>query len=146
MEGNQEDVQQYTDDKPVHISAIRDLDLIKNDPIKNKPNDHKDEMVITISIADLNASEPMLKPDTNRFTLFPIKRHDLWKAYKNHEKAIWNAEELDYSADKIEWEQLSNDEKYFIEHILAFFNGFLQAGQFFTSSTTGALVASAITL
>jgi ribonucleotide reductase beta subunit family protein with ferritin-like domain len=117
MESNQEELQ-YTDDKPVHIVAAQgDTNLAKV-----KPKDHKDEETITISIADLNSSEPMLQPDINRFTLFPIKRHDLWKAYKDHEKAAWTAEELDYSADKIEWEQLSKDEKYFIEHVLAFFN------------------------
>jgi len=112
---------QYTDDKPIHIVASQldnlDLDLI------HKPKDHKEEQSITISISDLNANEPMLKPDLNRFSLFPIKRHDLWQAYKNHEKAAWTAEELDYSADKIEWAQLSKDEKFFIEHVLAFFNG-----------------------
>lgn len=117
MESNEEI--HYTDDKPVHISACG-----QNEPdIKFKPSDHKDEDAITISIADLNASEPMLKPDINRFTLFPIKRHDIWQAYKDHEKAHWLAEDLDYAADKIEWEQLTKDEKFFIEHILAFFNG-----------------------
>jgi ribonucleoside-diphosphate reductase beta chain len=122
MESDHEDIVslQYKDDKPVHIiaSQLGDLDMIKDHKIKPK-----DETAITISIADLNASEPMLKPDINRFSLFPIKRHDIWQAYKVHEKAHWLAEDLDYSADKIEWEQLSKDEKYFIEHILAFFNG-----------------------
>jgi ribonucleoside-diphosphate reductase beta chain len=121
MENNQEEdvsVVQYMDDKPVYISTVG-----QNIDIKVKPNEHEEEMAITISIADLNASEPMLKPDVNRFSVFPIKRHDLWQAYKNHEKAAWNAEELNYSADKNEWNQLSKDEQYFIEHILAFFNG-----------------------
>lgn len=131
---------EYTDDKPVHVySAVNhdtftndvvspvaiDHDLIKNKPTKDLISGHIPvvEKAVTISIADLNSSEPMLKPDLNRFTLFPIKRHDLWQAYKNHEKAAWTAEELDYSADKIEWVQLSKDEQYFIKHILAFFNG-----------------------
>jgi len=112
---------QYTDDKPVHILTIGQTEEL--DDQKHKPNDHINKVAITISIADLNASEPMLQPDVNRFTLFPIKRHDLWKAYKDHEKAAWTAEELNYAADKIEWEQLTKDEKYFIEHVLAFFNG-----------------------
>ncbi len=92
------------------------VELVKKDKINNEPT-------INIGIVELNASEPMLKPDINRFTIFPIKRSDIWKAYKDHEKAAWTAEELDYSADKIEWDQLSKDEKFFIEHILAFFAG-----------------------
>jgi ribonucleoside-diphosphate reductase beta chain len=67
--------------------------------------------------------EPLLKEDINRFTVFPIKHMDIWKAYKDHEAAAWTAEELDYSADKSEWDTLSKDEKFFIEHILAFFAG-----------------------
>lgn len=90
---------------------------------KGKSHGYKENIALITSIADLNANEPMLKPDINRFTVFPIKRSDIWKAYKDHEKAAWTAEELDYSADKIEWEQLTKDEKFFIEHILAFFAG-----------------------
>lgn len=119
MENNQE-VLNYDEDKPVHISQHCDQE--SNKESKQKITD-KDESIITIDIADIDANEPMLKPDINRFTLFPIKRHDLWQAYKDHEKAHWLAEDLDYAADKLEWLQLSDDEKYFIEHILAFFNG-----------------------
>lgn len=68
-------------------------------------------------------SEPLLTPDINRFTIFPIKHSKLWNAFKTHERAAWVAEELDYSADKDEWNSLSNDERYFIENILAFFAG-----------------------
>lgn len=125
MENNYEDA--YTDNKPVHISVNTSVNtqIIDSDPVQKnyKLNENKDELPITISIADLNANEPMLKPDINRFSLFPIKHHDIWKAYKDHEKAAWIAEELDYSSDKIEWVQLSKDEQYFIEHILGFFNG-----------------------
>lgn len=67
--------------------------------------------------------EPMLTEDINRFTLFPIVHDDLWKLYKQHERAIWHAEELDYNADKNDWDKLTNDEKHFIENILAFFAG-----------------------
>jgi ribonucleoside-diphosphate reductase beta chain len=67
--------------------------------------------------------ESMLIVDSSRFTLFPIRHPDVWKAYKDHEAIGWTAEELDYSADKVEWDGLSNDERYFIEHILAFFAG-----------------------
>lgn len=61
--------------------------------------------------------------DENRFCLFPIQHYDIWEAYKRHKNAFWTAEELDFSADKNDWEKLTKEEKYFVEHILAFFAG-----------------------
>lgn len=74
-------------------------------------------------IEAINALEPILKPDPHRFTVFPIKHKELWAAYKQHQAASWFADELKYSADKAEWNLLTSDEKYFIEHVLAFFAG-----------------------
>ena len=68
-------------------------------------------------------SEPLLRDDPNRFCLYPIQHQDIWKAYKDHQNALWRAEEIDFSADKNDWGKLNRDEKYFIEHILAFFAG-----------------------
>ena len=67
--------------------------------------------------------EPILQEQNNRFTLFPIKHNDIWKAYKNQQKAIWTADEIDYLADLNDWETLNQNEKTFIENILAFFAG-----------------------
>ena len=67
--------------------------------------------------------EPILREDSSRFTLFPIKHTNLWNYYKKAEAALWTAEELDFGADKEDWKKLDDDEKYFIEHILAFFAG-----------------------
>lgn len=67
--------------------------------------------------------EPVLRPDPSRFTTFPIKHPEIWKFYKKAEAALWTAEELDYSADVKDWESLTDDERYFLEHVLAFFAG-----------------------
>lgn len=67
--------------------------------------------------------EPILKVELDRFTLFPIKHTDIWNLYQVHLKMDWRAEELDYTADIKDWESLNKNEKYFIEHILAFFAG-----------------------
>ena len=67
--------------------------------------------------------EPILRQNPNRYTLFPIQYNDLWEAFKTAEAAIWTANEIDFGADLKDWESLNNDEKYFIEHILAFFAG-----------------------
>lgn len=68
-------------------------------------------------------SEPILDRSTNRWTTFPLKHHDLWDAYITHRAAFWVETEIDYSADIADWDKLTADEKYFVEHILAFFAG-----------------------
>ena len=65
--------------------------------------------------------EPILVEDPHRFVLFPIKHHDIWQFYKNHEASFWTAEEIDLSPDLKDWETLNDGERHFISHILAFF-------------------------
>ncbi|KAJ3055408.1 Ribonucleotide-diphosphate reductase (RNR), small subunit [Rhizophlyctis rosea] len=66
--------------------------------------------------------EPILKPNTKRFVLFPIQYHEVWQMYKKAEASFWTAEEVDLSKDLVDWEsRLNNDERYFISHVLAFF-------------------------
>ena len=67
--------------------------------------------------------EPFLSDNNNRFTLFPIKYPDIWKAYKKAEASFWTSEEIDLSKDKNDWNSLSNDEKHFVKNILGFFAG-----------------------
>lgn len=67
-------------------------------------------------------NEPILEENKDRFVVFPIKHQDLWEWYKKQEASFWTAEEIDLHQDISDWEnKLSNDEKYFIKHILAFF-------------------------
>jgi len=66
--------------------------------------------------------EPLLRPNPRRFVLFPIKFHEVWQMYKKAEASFWTAEEVDLSKDMQDWDnKLSEDERYFISHILAFF-------------------------
>lgn len=66
--------------------------------------------------------EPLCREDASRFVLFPMKYPDLWNMYKKHEASFWTAEEIDLSADLIDWENKLNDnERHFISTILAFF-------------------------
>jgi ribonucleoside-diphosphate reductase beta chain len=67
--------------------------------------------------------EPLLLDDNTRFTQLPIKFPKLQQAFENHEAMFWTAKEIDYSADINDWNSLSDNERYFIEHILAFFAG-----------------------
>jgi ribonucleoside-diphosphate reductase beta chain len=67
-------------------------------------------------------NEPILKENPNRFVLFPIKHNDIWDIYKKAEASFWTAEEIDLHQDITDWEnKLSDDERYFVKHILAFF-------------------------
>lgn len=65
--------------------------------------------------------EPLLVEDPLRFVLFPIKHLDIWEMYKRHEASFWTAEEIDLSQDVKDWENLSDNERHFISHVLAFF-------------------------
>lgn len=65
--------------------------------------------------------EPILKENDERFCMFPIKYDKVWEMYKKAEASFWTAEEVDLSQDLQHWEQLTDDEKHFIKHVLAFF-------------------------
>ena len=66
--------------------------------------------------------EPILQKNKNRFVIFPIEHHDIWEWYKKCEASFWTAEEIDLSEDLNDWkEKLTDDERYFIKHILSFF-------------------------
>ncbi len=66
--------------------------------------------------------EPILVPNKDRFVIFPIQHHDIWDWYKKQQASFWTAEEIDLEQDVKDWEEkLTDDERYFIKHILAFF-------------------------
>ncbi|KAH7282909.1 hypothetical protein KP509_35G052900 [Ceratopteris richardii] len=65
--------------------------------------------------------EPLLIENPQRFCMFPIKYPAVWEMYKKAEASFWTAEEVDLSSDQVHWETLTQDEKHFISHVLAFF-------------------------
>lgn len=69
----------------------------------------------------LQEEDPVLAPNPNRFTIFPIRYSNLWSLYKKAQMSNWTAEEIDFSKDMDDWNSLSSDEKHFIKCILAFF-------------------------
>lgn len=68
-----------------------------------------------------NLEEPILKENKDRFVLFPIEHHDIWRFYKQAEASFWTAEEIDLSQDLKDWQGLNDGERHFITHVLAFF-------------------------
>jgi ribonucleoside-diphosphate reductase beta chain len=65
--------------------------------------------------------EKILTENPNRFVLFPIQYPDIWEFYKLHQAAFWTAEEVDLSNDIRDWENLSENEKFFVKNVLSFF-------------------------
>ena len=67
--------------------------------------------------------ELLTQENPNRFVLFPICYNDIWNKYKDQMSVFWTVEEIDLSKDRTDWNNLSDNEKYFIKNILAFFAG-----------------------
>ncbi|GKB23497.1 ribonucleoside-diphosphate reductase small chain A [Tanacetum coccineum] len=78
--------------------------------------------------------EPILMEQNQRFCMFPIRYQQLWEMYKKSQASFWSviqllsdngfggsAEEVDLSLDVQQWQNLTESEKRFISHILAFF-------------------------
>ena len=65
--------------------------------------------------------EKILEENKNRFVLFPLQHHDIWKFYKMAQASFWTAEEIDLSSDLADWEKLNPGEQHFVKHVLAFF-------------------------
>ncbi|KAE9962025.1 Ribonucleotide-diphosphate reductase (RNR), small subunit [Venturia inaequalis] len=95
-------------------------------PIKGIPDTPEETKVAKPSVAATikaeEASEPLLQENPQRFVLFPIQNHDIWRMYKKAMASFWTAEEIDLSKDVPDWNnRLNDDERFFISHILAFF-------------------------
>ena len=69
----------------------------------------------------MDNSEKLLSDEENRYVIFPIQHDDIWKMYKVAEANFWTTEELDLTKDIKDYKTLSDNEKYFINNVLAFF-------------------------
>lgn len=73
-------------------------------------------------MSDKVQDDALLKPNPNRFVLFPIANQKVWEMYKKAEACFWVAEDIDLVTDVDHWDnKLNDDEKHFIKHVLAFF-------------------------
>jgi len=69
--------------------------------------------------------EPGATTDAERYTLFPIKSSEtqLYHLYKQAVASFWTVEEIDFSKDEADWESLTDNERFFVKNVLAFFAG-----------------------
>ena len=87
-----------------------------NEKVKTKT------FIMTEVINQISEVEPILAENKDRFVLFPIVHHDIWKFYKQAVASFWTIEEIDIEADLDHWEnKLNDDERHFIKYVLAFF-------------------------
>merc|ERR1711865_264218 len=70
---------------------------------------------------ELEKSDPLLMDNPHRWVMFPIQYPEVWEMYKKHEASFWTAEEVDLSQDNKDWDKLTDSERHFIKHVLAFF-------------------------
>jgi ribonucleotide reductase beta subunit family protein with ferritin-like domain len=94
--------------------------------IKEKIDSMKSELAILESQinekSNEKSNEKLLSEEENRFVIFPIRENEIWKEYKKAEANFWTTEELDLSKDLKDFnDKLNDNEKYFVENVLAFF-------------------------
>ncbi|GAV60902.1 Ribonuc_red_sm domain-containing protein [Cephalotus follicularis] len=77
--------------------------------------------IVSDRVKEEEEQEPILMEQNQKFCMFPIRYQPLWEMYKKAEASFWTAEEVDLSQDRQQWEALSDSEKHFISHVLAFF-------------------------
>ena len=66
-------------------------------------------------------TEPLLRPSSNRFVLFPLKYAETFDLYLQQVASFWTVGEVDLAQDNIDFQKLSESEREFICMVLAFF-------------------------
>ncbi len=67
-------------------------------------------------------NEPLFEEENRRYSVFPIKYQGIWAIHVEMNSVHWTVEEIDLSKDLRDWvEKLSDDDRTFLKHVLAFF-------------------------
>lgn len=101
------------------MSAVADF---QKDELETYAGDTSSPIRAVKKVKVMRPPEPILTEERNRFVLFPLQNHEIWKMYKQHVASFWTAEEVDLSDDMHHWnDRLNDNEKHFIKYVLAFF-------------------------
>jgi len=76
---------------------------------------------VSAEFRELEKKDPLLMENSQRWVMFPIQHADIWEMYKKSEASFWTAEEIDLSQDNKDWDGLTESERHFVKHVLAFF-------------------------
>jgi ribonucleoside-diphosphate reductase beta chain len=69
----------------------------------------------------MESNNVLLIPNKHRFTLHPIKYQDIWDLYQKALYSFWRVQETDLGKDLKDWDNLKEEERHFLLHVLAFF-------------------------
>ncbi|CAD7013682.1 ribonucleoside-diphosphate reductase subunit M2 [Ceratitis capitata] len=98
---------------------------IGNEDVSAKNQDTTEEQVTKLASKPATpfdpSIEPLLKENPRRFVIMPIEYPDIWQMYKKAEASFWTVEEVDLSKDLDDWARLTDNERHFVSHVLAFF-------------------------
>lgn len=72
------------------------------------------QYVDDLSVVDTRLSETIQ-------SIFPVRSRELYDMYLKARDCFWIEKEIDFSKDYDDWVKLNDGERFFIEHILAFF-------------------------
>ena len=107
--------------KSIHLDDEEQADMFCfSSPYAKRVQEGRERQRAMVNAA-LDAEEPLLMPNEDRFTLFPMKYPRIWEYYKKAEASFWTAEEIDLTYDYRDWITLNENEQHFITHVLAFF-------------------------
>ncbi|PIO68940.1 ribonucleoside-diphosphate reductase, beta subunit [Teladorsagia circumcincta] len=87
---------------------------------ENKENMDTSEVVSEKPTVDVTSHVAQME-NPNRFVIFPLKYHDIWAFYKKAVASFWTVEEVDLAKDMTDWEKMTDNERFFISRVLAFF-------------------------
>lgn len=70
----------------------------------------------------MNSKSILTADNPDRYVLFPIREKAIWDMYERQRAAFWWDTDVTFtSQDEKDWESLTDEEKFFMENILAFF-------------------------
>mgnify|MGYP000058938100 CR=1 FL=1 len=71
---------------------------------------------------ELEAEEPLFRPEPGRCALFPLRDEELFAFRKTLERLHWVAQEVDLSRDKGDFEGVGEADRRLVESVLGFFS------------------------
>ena len=58
---------------------------------------------------------------SRKYVMFPVRHQAIYDMYKKMVANFWTVEEVDFQQDLRDWETLTDNQRYFIKQVLAFF-------------------------
>ena len=98
-----------------------DLSSAIIEPVSTLSKSGKEKKITSPKSKPMASPEPLLQDNPDRYVMFPIQDNDIWKMYKKQEDCFWRVEEIDFSKDQAHWDKMTDNERYFIKMVLAFF-------------------------